>query len=156
MNKILLLLSVMASLILAKPMTINTSIGMLDNYKYETPKGRIMKVPSKTRLVIVAFEKDTAAVVNDYLITKSKYYIQKHKAVFIADISKMPMVITNMFALPKMKKYKHLLYLHYGKKFQKNIPRREDKITLLEFKDSKLSKIMFATTTGDIKRAIEK
>ena len=155
MNKILMFLIASALMLSADSIKVGSSLSILDNYKYETPHGRIMKVPSKSKLVIVAFDKDTGALVNNFLNTKGKYYLQKNHSIFIADINKMPTVITNMFALPKMRKYKHLLYLHYGEEFQNVIPHQDDRLTLLRVKDGKISMIYYARTKEEIQSAIE-
>ena len=156
MNKFLLLISLSFVVLSAQMVGLNTPISTLDNYSYETPEGRPMKIPHETKLIIVGFEKDTGATVNDFLNTKNKYYLQKNKAIFIADIHAMPSVITKMFALPKMKKYKHLIYLHYGKEFQKNTPNKDEKITILRVKDRKISDISFISTPKELQAAIEK
>ena len=156
MNKFLLIISLGFIALSAQMVGVNTPISTLDNYSYETPEGRPMKIPHETKLIIVGFEKDTGATVNDFLNTKNKYYLQKNKAIFIADIHAMPSVITKMFALPKMKKYKHLIYLHYGKEFQKNTPNKDEKITILRVKDRKISDISFISTPKELQAAIEK
>jgi hypothetical protein len=156
MNKFLLLLSLGFVALSAQMLKVNSDISMLDNYKYETPQGRPMKVPHETKLMIVAFEKDTGATVNNFLNTKGKYYLQKNKAVFIADIHAMPDIITKMFALPKMKKYKHLIYLHYKDKFQKNTPNKDDKITIFGVQDRKITSISYISNIKELQAAIEK
>ena len=75
---------------------------------------------------------------------------------FIADISKMPTVITNTFALPKLRKYKHLIYLHYNEKFQRAVPHKDGKITLLHVADGKIENISYISTEKELKAAIEK
>jgi len=156
MSKFLTALIVSAAILGATPLTINSPLNILDSFKYETPTGRQMKIPKKTKLVIVAFEKDTGALVNEYLDTQSPFYLPKNNTIFIADINKMPTVITNMFALPKLQKYRHLIYLHYGEKFQSVVPNKEQKITLLHIEDSKIKEISFITTQEELKMAIEK
>jgi len=156
MNKFLLLLSLSFVALSAKMVTLNSDISLLDKYKFETPHARPMKIPHKTKLVIVAFEKDTGATVNDYLNSKGKYYLQKNQAIFIADIHKMPSVITRMFALPKMKKYKHLIYLHYGENFQGSIPNKDDEITLLRVQNRKVVGITYIRSKKELQAAIEK
>ncbi len=156
MNKFLTALTLSVAILGAAPLTVNSTLDILDSFKYETPTGREMKIPKKTKLVIVAFEKDTGALVNDYLDTKSPFYLPKNKTIFIADINKMPTVITNMFALPKLQKYRHLIYLHYGEKFQNVVPNKEQKITLLHIEDSKIKEISFISTQQELKAAIEK
>ncbi|MCK9472555.1 hypothetical protein [Sulfurimonas sp.] len=156
MNKFLAALTISAALLGADSIKIDSPLNVLDNFKYETPTGRQMKIPQKTKLVIVAFDKDTGALINEYLDTQNKFYLLKHNSIFIADINKMPSIITSMFALPKLQKYKHLIYLHYGDKFQNSIPNKEEKITLLRVEDSKIKEISFISSKQELKAAIEK
>lgn len=156
MNKFLASLSLSVAILSAAPLKVDSSLNVLDSFKYETPTGREMKIPKKTKLVIVAFEKDTGALVNEYLNTQNPFYLPKNNSVFIADINKMPSVITNMFALPKLQKYKHLIYLHYGDKFQNTVPNKEQKITLLRVDGSKIKEISFISSVSELKAAIEK
>jgi len=156
MNKFLAALTLSVAILGAAPLKVGSLINSLDGFKYETPTGRQMKIPKKTKLVIVAFEKDTGALVNEYLNTQNPFYLPRNNSVFIADISKMPSVITSMFALPKLQKYKHLIYLHYDDKFKNIVPNEEQKITLLRVEDSKIKEISFISTQQELKTAIEK
>ena len=155
MNKFLLILSITAAVLSATPLKVGSPLSMMSDFKYETPRGREMRVPKKPKLIIVAFEKDTGALVNEYLNSKSPLYLPKNRSMFIADISKMPTIITNTFALPKLRKYNHLIYLHYGEKFQTVIPHREKQITLLHVEDSKIKNISFISTKEELQAAIQ-
>ncbi|MCK9455401.1 MAG: hypothetical protein WCY51_00960 [Sulfurimonas sp.] len=156
MNKFLAALTMGIALLNADSLKIDSPLKMLESFRYETPAGRQIKIPQKIELVIVAFEKDTGALVNEYLDTQSPFYLQKSNSIFIADINKMPTVIANMFALPKLQKYKHLIYLHYGEKLQAVVPNKEQKVTLLYIEDSKIKEISFISTHKELKMAIEK
>lgn len=156
MNKFLLLLSISFIALSASAVSVKSNISVLDNYKYETPQGRPMKIPHKTKLILIAFEKDTGATVNELLNTKNKYYLQKNRAIFIADIHKMPSLITKMFALPKMRKYKHLIYLQYGNKFENSIPHKDDMITVLRVNNRTVTNISFVSDKKEVQSAIEK
>lgn len=156
MNKFLLALAFSVAVLGAAPLKIGSPLGILDTFKYETPQGRQMKIPKKTNLVIVAFEKETGALVNEYLDTQSPFYLLKHHTIFIADINKMPTVISNMFAIPKLKKYKHLIYLHFEDKFQTVVPNQEKKITLLRIEEGKIKDISYISTKEELKAAIDK
>lgn len=156
MHKIFTILSLTVALLSASSFEVNSELKQLNNFKYETPQGRQMKVPKMTNLVVIAFEKDTGALVNDFLNTQDPFYMSKHRAIFIADINKMPTIITNMFALPKMQKYKHLVYLHYEEEFQNFVPHKEEAITLARIKDGKVEDISYITSTEELKAAIEK
>jgi len=155
MRKFVAVLALSVSLLVAKPFGVGSPLQALNDYRYETQHGRQMKIPRSTRLVVIAFEKETGALVNDFLNTKDPFYMPKHRAVFIADINKMPTIITNLFALPKMQKYKHLAYLHYDEEFQNIIPHKEEKITLVRIKDEKVEKISYISTREELKEAIQ-
>ncbi len=155
-NKILAVLALSVAILSAAPIKLDTPIYKFNSYKFETPQGRNMRVPRKTDLVIVAFEKETGALVNKYLDTKDPYYLLKKRTIFIADINKMPDMITKMFALPKLQKYKHLIYLHYGEKFQNDIPHKQDMITLFSIEHGKVKDISYITTVKELQAAIEK
>jgi hypothetical protein len=156
MNKFFAALTLSVAVLSAAPLKIDSPLSILESFKYETPQGRQMKIPNKTKLVIVAFEKDTGALVNEYLNTQSPFYLPKNNTIFIADINKMPAIVTNMFALPKLQKYKHLIYLHYSDKLQDAVPNKEQKITLLRVEDSKIKEISYISTVLELKTAIEK
>ncbi len=156
MHKLVILLLFDFSLLGADLITVDSPLNQLNNFKYETPQGRQMKVPKSTELVVIAFEKDTGALVNEFLNTQDPFYMPKRRAVFIADINKMPTIITNMFALPKLKKYKHLIYLHYEDQFQNALPHKEEQITLLHVKDAKIERVSYVSTQEELKAAIEK
>ena len=156
MLKIFLALSITLGALVAAPLKVGTPLYKLNSYKYETPQGRKMRVSKKTTLVIVAYEKDTGKLVNTFLDSKSPYYLQKKHTVFIADIHEMPSMITTMFALPKLQKYKHLIYLHYGEEFSKAVPSKAEQVTLLYVKNGKIDKIEFIKTKEELQAAVER
>ena len=73
MNKFLIILTLSVALLGAKPIKVDSPLYKLNSFKYETPQGRNMRVPKKTKLVIVAFGKDTGALVNEFLDSKGAY-----------------------------------------------------------------------------------
>ncbi len=105
--------------------------------------------------LILAFEKGTAATVNDYLAAQGKGYLGKYKAAFVADISQMPNFITESFALPKMRKYPHTVLLIRDEEQGLLFPGEEEKITVLKFRGNFVTKIDFISTPSELKAAIE-
>ncbi len=106
---------------------------------------------SQVKTVIIAFDKDVAVNINDFLKTKDKNFLANHKALFIADISSMPTFVTTMFALPKMRKYPYsvmLIYDDFGKKFN----RQENKFTVYKLKDLKIEEILYFSDTKELEK----
>jgi len=154
-KKILLLLSLGLALFSAEQIQTGSLLSDVKSYKFETPTGKSIEIPDNLKLIIIAFEKDTGALVNDFLNTKIPHYLVEKNAIYIADIHSIPTIFTNMFALPKLKKFKHPIYLHYDDEFQKMVPNEEEKVTLLYVKDRKIINISFITTEQELKEAIE-
>jgi len=155
-KKILLIMTLSLALFGANQIKIGSSLSELKTFKFKTPQDRKMKIPKSTRLIIVAFEKDTGKLVNEYLNTKTPHFLPKKRAIYIADIHEMPGIITTMFALPKLRKYKHLIYLHYDEEFQKIIPNKEEQVTLLHVENGSITKVSFISTKQELKEVIEK
>ena len=103
----------------------------------------------------MAYEKGTGATVNEYLNAQDKEYLNKYNAVFIADISQMPGLVTKLFALPKMRKYVHTVLLIQDEQQGLQFPSQEEKITVLKFQDNVLTQVTFIATTDELKAAIE-
>ena len=155
MNKFLLVLSLSIAILSASPLKVGSALNELNDFKYETPQGKELKVPEQAKLIIIAFEKDTGRLVNEYLGTKEPKYLDKHSSIYIADIHKMPTIITYMFALPKLKKHKHLIYLQYEDEFSTVVPSKEEQVTLLHVKDGKIESISYISTKEELQKAIE-
>jgi hypothetical protein len=136
----------------AAPYKVGQSVMPLD-LSDQYGKRLTLKVMPKT--LIMAFEKGTAATVNEYLTVQEKGYLAKNKAAFVADISQMPKFITESFALPKMRKYTHRVLLIQDEEQGLNFPYQEGKITIMKFRGNFLTKIDFIESEADLKKAIE-
>lgn len=101
-------------------------------------------VDSSINTIIVSFEKDTGKDINEFLASKPKDFLQKHNAIFIANISGMPSIITKMFALPKMRDYKHSILLIYDEN-DKRFKAQEEKSTLYKLENGVIKTIFFIT-----------
>jgi len=155
MKTLLTLLALGVSVLAADTLDIATPIKKFNDYKYESAHKFPMRIPTESKVIVVAFEKDTGALVNDYLNGQDPRYMPEYNAVFLSDIHRMPSIITSMFALPKMQKYKHAVYLHYGEEFENFVPHQEDKLTIIRFKNEKVDSISYISTVEELKAAIE-
>ncbi len=152
MKKIFIFLTVCAALLNAQMLQEGSSVDEFSNYEFKTPHDKKVDVPSSTKLILVSFEKDASAVVNEYLSQKEELFLNNHDSVFIADINKMPSIITKMFALPKLRKYKHTIHLHYDEEFQNNVPHREDQITVIRINEKTVKSISYITTREELEK----
>lgn len=101
-------------------------------------------IDGSVKTMLVSFEKGTGADVNEFLSKQSTDFLKQHHAVFIANISGMPMVITKMFALPKMRGYKHPVLLIYDEN-DTRFKSQEEKTTLYRLEEGVIKSIEFIT-----------
>lgn len=151
MKKIIMAVLVAASA-WAAPYAVGQSVTPLD-LKDQFGKRHVLKVMPKT--LIMAFEKGTGALANEYLTAQPKGYLDKNNAAFIAEISQMPNFITKAFALPKMQKYPHTVLLIQDEELGLKFPAEDEKITVMTFKGNFLQSIRYISTAAELKQAIE-
>lgn len=101
-------------------------------------------VDTSVQTILVSFEKETGAQINEFLSQQKSDFLTQNQAVFIANISGMPMVITKMFALPKMRNYKHPILLIYDEN-DTRFKAQEGKTTLYRVKNGVIQNIEFIT-----------
>ncbi|MEK6658503.1 MAG: hypothetical protein AABY36_02340 [Campylobacterota bacterium] len=156
MKKILFFVIFSISILNADFLQINSYVTRLNEFKYVTPNDVVVKITKDVKLVIISSQKATGALVNEYLDSQNSDYLQKNRAVFIADINKMPTIVTKMLALPKLRKYKHPIYINYDERFDEVVPNKEDRVTLLYIENSIIKNISYISTKEELKKAIEK
>jgi hypothetical protein len=146
-SKIVFILLMTFSIGFAKTLKLGETItpfSLLDQFN------KVHQVNSKDyKILIVAFEKDIAVMLNDYLKEQPDSYLSDHGAVFISDIHEMPSFVTKMFAMPKMQKYKYPLLLIYD---ESNIfPKHDEALTVLKTKNNEIVEINFIKDENFIK-----
>ena len=79
-----------------------------DAIRYEDQHGSIKILDDSVRNVIFLADMDAKDSLHEVLEEKGQDYLDKHQAVVIADIHRMPYLVSVMFALPAMPR----LFLH--------------------------------------------
>ena len=110
-------------------------------------------VDKTVHTIIVSFEKSTGADMNAFLNEHCPDYLHKHNAVFVANISEMPSLITKLFAMPKMRKYKHTILI-VNDEDNHQFLYKEDKITVYTLKDGVISYIEYVDTAKDVEKKL--
>lgn len=141
MFKKLLLLPLFTLFLCASDFEINQNIG---SFSLPNQFDEKQTIDNSIKTIVVSFEKDTGKDVNEFLSSKDKDFLKKHDAVFIANISGMPSIITKMFALPKMRDYKHSVLLIYDEN-DKRFKSQEEKSTVYKLENGVIKTIFFVT-----------
>jgi len=112
---------------------------------------------SDTKKLIFVFSKNTGHIAREFFKKQSKDYLDSKKAIFVADISKMPAFIRNTFAMPDFKKSHYNILLIYDKKvtkkFEKGIDK--DKVVVVTLDNKRVTNIKFASNEDELKKLLK-
>lgn len=113
--------------------------------------GTYHTVDRHIKRILVSSQKDISAQMNNFLASKPADYLEKRGAVYIANISKMPSLITKYIAIPKLKKYKHTILL-LNDESDERFKTKDEKITLYILKNSIVQDILFLDSVQKLKK----
>lgn len=90
-----------------------------------------MEVGEGTRHVVVTFTMGMGKKANRYFADKGAGFLEEHAAVLVNDIFGMP-AVGRVFALPKMRKYPHRIFVADAEGLLEPFPSEEDRATIFD------------------------
>jgi len=107
--------------------------------------------------IIFVDTKATGHMVKAFLKEQPADYLQKHHALFVADISPMPVVIRNTFALPDLRKQHYSVLLIYDKKISESFKKgaQNEKIVLAKIKSGTVENLRYLEDDDALKKALK-
>jgi hypothetical protein len=112
-------------------------------------------VPADLRQIIFAADNGGAGLVTGWLDAQPKDWLQQSRRVYLADIHKMPGLITRMFALPKLREKPYQIVLGREQADLAAFPRKKDCVTLLPVSSGKLGEAVFACDAPSLQGALK-
>ncbi|WP_456391911.1 hypothetical protein [Nitratifractor sp.] len=118
--------------------------------------GKSHSLSPETRTMIFAFTKETGHLIKTAMAQQSKGFLQEHKAVIVADISAMPTVIQNLFALPDLRKSDYTMLLIYDKKMARRLKegQKTDQVIVVRLKRGKVTAVEHAKSPEELIKLI--
>lgn len=123
--------------------------GLLDQHD------RPAAIDESTRLVLFTRDMGASDAVAEALGDAGAARLAAAGAVWVADISRMPRVITRFFALPAMRKRPYVMVLDRDGKATAALPQTKGRVTLLRLDRLRVTEIAFADDAGQVLRALE-
>lgn len=143
--------SVISPLWAAEPLAVGTrlpSLTLSDQHDVAATVG------VDTKLVIFVRDMDAANVVEDVLTPNGDAQLAAVGAVFISDISRMPRVITNLFALPAMRRRPYRMLLDRDGDLTAVIPSQKGKVTVLRLDQLMIGAIEYFDSADSLRKLL--
>jgi len=111
---------------------------------------------NEDKKLVFVFTKDTGHILKEYMANKGKKFVEDKKIVLVADVSGMPTVILNTFALPDFQKSEYAMLLIYDKNMAKKLKEGQDtsKVIVLTLDNKKVSKVEYAKDTKELDKLL--
>lgn len=91
-----------------------------------------------TRILLVARDMDGAKLVKAAIAEQPKGYLEARHAVFVADIQRMPSIISKLFAIPAMRDYSYRVMLDRQGEVASRYPGQEGQVLWLQLDHSRV------------------
>ena len=126
----------------------NFGIGSTIDYILPDQFDKAHKLSTTTQKLIFAFTKDTGHIIKVFMMEKPEGFLQKRNTVIVADISAMPVVIQNTFALPDLRKSNYPMMLIYDKEMAKQLKEAQEatKVIVMTLENKKVTKVELAAS----------
>jgi hypothetical protein len=117
--------------------------------------GATHPLPPGTRTVVFVADMDATTIVHALLGERAPDYLDARRAVFIADIHRMPRIITRFVALPRMRRYPYRMLLIRDDTTGARFPRRAEHVTVLGLDEAlRPAWTRYVTTAAELERAL--
>lgn len=107
------------------------------------------------RLLLVARDMDGAKLVKAALEGQPKGYLEARKAVFLADVSRMPAVIAKLFAVPAMRDYNYRVMLDRESRVAPRYPAEAGSVLLLRLEGGVVRETLTFTDAAALRAVLE-
>jgi hypothetical protein len=111
-------------------------------------------LPGGLKKIIFVGEMEASKMIHAVMEEKGQNHLDKNNTAILADIHKMPSLISKWVALPKMKGYSYKQHLIRDDKSGAPFPREPKKVTGIRIKDGKVQSIRFLVSESEISQFI--
>ncbi|QKF60335.1 hypothetical protein ACNSOO_02170 [Aliarcobacter lanthieri] len=149
----LLLATFLALGLNAAPLAVDS---VIENIKIKDQNEVEKTIDANVKTILFASDKGTSDLLRDYLLplSEKENILEKNSAVYVADISGMPSLISKFIALPKMKKYPFSVLL-LDDTNKDNFTKEDGKIIVYSLEDGKVTEIRKISTTEELSEIIK-
>jgi hypothetical protein len=137
----------------SKPFGVGSTIDLTLPDQFDKPH----TLSDETRKLIFVFTKETGHTFKSFMAYQSDDFLAKRNIVAIGDISGMPTVIVNTFAMPDFRKSNYSILLIYDKAMAAKLKEGQavDKVIVMSIQNKKITNIEHAATVEELKKLLK-
>ncbi len=115
---------------------------------------RPVQVNARTRVVLFSGEKAVSDWVSGVLASQPSGVLDRLGAVYVSDISAMPALVTQLFALPQLRQLPFSMALVREAEVVADLPRQPGTATVLTMRDTRVMSVQHVSDAVQLKRSL--
>jgi hypothetical protein len=123
-------------------------------FSLEDQHGEKHEVDESVRLILFTRDMDGGDLIKEALADTDRGFLDRHDAVYIADISKMPALIARLFALPSMRKRPYRMLLDREASVTAALPAEKGRATAIVIDELRIQSIDYLGSAEEVRQAI--
>lgn len=112
------------------------------------------RIAPETRLVIFAAGRKASNLVMEVLAPQPEGFLSARRAVYLADMSRMPGFITRNFALPALREQKFLVGVSLDEALLSDWPRQDGAVTLIRLEQGRVVSHEYLGSEAQLRAAL--
>jgi hypothetical protein len=126
----------------------------LEVFELADAHGALGRVDERIRLVLFTADMDGGEIAQQALADPTLQDLAARDAVYVADVSRMPALVTRLFALPSIRRRPYRTLLDLAPDPTRRMPREAGKVTLLELDALVVRAVRFAAEPEAVASAL--
>ena len=122
----------------------------------EDQHGRAVTLPGTARWLLFASDKAAADLAQAWLTPQGSAVLERRQALYVADISAMPAVITRLVALPKLRELPYSIALVRDADLAADLPRRRGTLTVLRLDRGRVEAVHHAGDAAALQALLDR
>lgn len=146
---LLLLLAAAAG---AEPVAVGTQLAPLALADQHDVRAEVSNV---ARVLLFTRDMGGGNLVKEALTDRDQRFLDDRRAVYVADISRMPALVSRLMALPRMRRRGYRVLLDRDGQATRDLPWVEGKVTLVGLDDLRVTRVAHLASVDEVRAALE-
>jgi hypothetical protein len=126
----------------------------LEPFALDDQHGRTHRVDESVQLLLYSHDMSGGDLLKQALENVPEGYLDKRRALYVADISAMPRLVARFFAIPRLRKRAYPMLLDRDGAATAQLPGADGKATLIFLEHLRVTRLVFATTAEGVRNAL--
>jgi hypothetical protein len=122
---------------------------------FEDQHGAAAKIDEGTRIVVLTEDMTGGGILKEAFAGIDQQFLDARHAVYVADVSGMPAIISRVFAIPRMRARSYRVLLDPDGAASHELPHTAGKVTIVFLDALRVTRVVEAASAAEVRAALE-